>query len=308
MAAAMVAPALALGVTLSSSTAAAHFRLLYPPQWIQESDTLGDPQKAGPCGTDSQTPGTPTNDVTTFAPGQTITLQFTETIAHDGWYRISFSYANRTDLTDPPYQVYPASAGLMAGWSEDAGIENPPVPPVLADGVFKHLAANTTTPKSYTYDLTLPTEPCTKCTLQVEEIMLNHPVNQTDGPFTYHHCADIAIVAGADGGTTTKGADGGTVVVTFDAGVTGSGSSGGTGTPSGSSGTTGTGSSGGDADAWPGTGGGGTSASSGGNGSSPSSGGSSGCDAAGRGTTAAAGLGLLVGAVAAGVRRRRPHP
>jgi uncharacterized protein (TIGR03382 family) len=304
----MVAPALALIVMLSSSTAEAHFRLLYPPQWIQESDTLGDPQKAGPCGTDSTTPGTPTNDVTTFAPGQKITLHFIETISHDGWYRISLSYANRTDLTDPPYETNPPNCIAKPGLnclSVDAGIESPVVPPVLADGVLKHSASMTVTPKDWTYDLTLPTQPCAKCTLQVEEIMLNHGVNQADGPFTYHHCADIAIVAGGDGGTTTKGADGGAVVVEIDSGVSSSGT-GGAGTSSGTS-SAGSSGAGNDASEGAGTGGddGGTGTSSGDNSSGPSGGGSGGCDASGRGTTPTAGFALLFGGIAAGLRRRR---
>src|ERR1019366_4477937 len=91
-----------------------------PPQRWRTQVVWGAPQKAGPCGTDAQQPGTPTNDVTTFAPGQMITIHVQEAVAHDGWYRVSLSYANRTDLTDPLYQTF--SSGLMAGWSEDAGI------------------------------------------------------------------------------------------------------------------------------------------------------------------------------------------
>src|SRR6185437_2242755 len=90
---------------LATSDAEAHFRLMYPPQWVQEQDTLGDPQKAGPCGVDSSVSYTMTNAVTTFAPGQKIKVQWQETVAHDGWFRIALSYKNRTDLTDPPYAV-----------------------------------------------------------------------------------------------------------------------------------------------------------------------------------------------------------
>src|SRR6202034_1167269 len=103
----------------------------------------------------------------------------------------------------------------------DAGIEDPPVPPVVLDGVDKHLASSETTlPTPWTATLTIPTEPCAKCILQVEEIMLQHPVNQADGPFTYHHCANIVIAAGGDGGTIAMGADGGIKIVTLDSGST----------------------------------------------------------------------------------------
>jgi hypothetical protein len=313
LAAGMAAPALAASVLLSSSNAEAHFQLIYPPPWIQQ-DGLGDPQKASPCGTDSSTAGTATGDLTTFAPGQKITLQFIEEVAHDGWYRVSLSYANRTDLVDPTYETNPpgclaTSPGFGCN-SVDAGIESPPIAPVLFDGILKH-AGTITTPKTWTYDMTLPMETCTKCTLQVEQIMLNHPVNQADGPFTYHHCADIAIVAGVDGGTTTTTAkDGGTVVVAVDDGgaqntVYGSSNGGTIVGGSGGSGSTGTTE---DSDAGTGTGSGstGTGSTTGDNGGGSSSSNSGGCALSGRGTTtAAAGFGLLVGAVAAGFRRRR---
>jgi hypothetical protein len=179
-------------MALAPATARAHFTMDYPPQWIEETDTLGDPQKVAPCGVDSTITYTPTNTVTTYAPGQTITLQWTETIAHDGWFRIALSYANRTDLTDPPY-----SASAL-GLSTDAGIENPPVPPVLVDGLYPHLAADIATPK-------LPLQPCAQCTLQIIQFMNNHPYNMPGGYF-YHHCADLALVEGADGGSGSLGA------------------------------------------------------------------------------------------------------
>ncbi|MGH7272166.1 MAG: SCE4755 family polysaccharide monooxygenase-like protein [Polyangiaceae bacterium] len=287
----------ALGM-LVPSVADAHFRLLYPPQWIQESDTFGDPQKAAPCGVDSQATYTLTGDVTSFAPGQTIMLHWVETVPHDGWFRISLSYANRADLTDPPYQTDP-----LSGWSVDAGIEDPPVAPVLVDGLFKHTAASISVPKDYTYALTLPMQPCVKCTLQIEQIMLNHPVNQTDGPFTYHHCADIAIVTGADGGTITTVPDGGkTVVPTPNADGGGAANGGGSG-GSTSGATSGSGSYGA-ADAGGAASGSAPSGAAGANDNSAGSG-AGGCALSGRGTNTAAGLGLVAFGFAAIWRRRR---
>jgi hypothetical protein len=184
--------ALAIGAlgTLSPSVAHAHFTLDAPPSWMSQ-DAIGSPQKQSPCGDEGG--GMPTGTVTAFRPGETIAVKWTEIIPHDGWFRIALSYANRSDLMDPPYEIN--SAGL----SVDAGIERPPVAPVLADGLFPHAAASITTPKSYSYDLTLPTMPCDKCTLQVIQIMLDHPNNAPYG-YTYHHCADISINANADGG------------------------------------------------------------------------------------------------------------
>src|SRR5260370_10905971 len=48
----------------------------------------------------------------------------------------------------------------------------------------------------------------TKCTLQVVEFMSDHPLNPQGGCF-YHHCADISIEPGGDGGKTFETSDGG---------------------------------------------------------------------------------------------------
>ncbi len=152
-------------------------------------------QKAAPCGVDSTNTYQLTNVVTRFAPGQTITLQWTETVAHTGWFRIAISYDDRADLVDPTYTV-------VSGLSTDASVEDPVEPPVLVDHLYPHTLASVTVPKSYTYDLTLPATPCAKCTLQVIQVMLDHPLN-AQGGFTYHHCADIEI---ADGCSASGGA------------------------------------------------------------------------------------------------------
>jgi uncharacterized membrane protein YgcG len=289
---------MAASALLVPSNASAHFTMASPPQWIAENGE-GDPQKSPPCGVASTDPAsayTLTNIVTTFSPGQTITVKWAETVAHDGWFRILLSYeADRSDLVDPPYAVN------SFGFSTDAGIEVPPVAPVLVDGLFKHTAASVqaSLPKSYTYSLKLPTKPCAKCTLQIQQVMLNHPLN-VPGAYTYHHCADIAIVAGGDGGSVATLPDGGTVVVVEEAGVDEGDDDGGAGSGGSSGGLKDDGGSG------SGSGAGGSSNGAG----SSSDGTSGGCAAApsasGTRTAAVAGFGLVLGAlVAAGRRRKR---
>src|SRR5688572_6503053 len=95
--------ALVVCASSSASIAQAHFRLTKPASWIME-DGLGDPQKAGPCGTNALTPGTPTNAVTTFRPGETIMVEWAETIPHPGHFRISLA-RDRADLMDPAIQT-----------------------------------------------------------------------------------------------------------------------------------------------------------------------------------------------------------
>jgi hypothetical protein len=196
---------------LAPSTASAHFYIDYPdassypgpspvPWWNQ--DPLGSPQKLGPCGDEddaTQGGGGPTHVVTAFAPGQTITLQWTEVISHTGWYRIALA-ADRNEFVDPPIQID------SSGNSADAGIEDPPVPPVLADGIYKHAIGSLKTWPPYS--LTLPNTPCAKCTIQIIQVMLDHPSNLGNLPdgapnpdgFLYHHCIDISIGASDGGG------------------------------------------------------------------------------------------------------------
>src|SRR6202012_4294626 len=82
-------------------------------------------------------------------------------------------------------------------------VENPPVFPVLADGLFTHTTAFTA---PQTVQIKLPDNvTCTHCVLQVLQFMENQPPNPT-GCF-YPHCSDIVIQAGAvpDGGLVSGG-------------------------------------------------------------------------------------------------------
>ncbi|HEY2511450.1 MAG TPA: hypothetical protein VGI39_11365, partial [Polyangiaceae bacterium] len=124
-------------LALAPSAASAHFAIDYPdaatnpgpspiPWWHQ--DGVGSPQKLGPCGDEDDATdggGGPTHVVTPFEAGQTITLQWTETVSHTGWFRIAIA-ADRNSFVDPPIVID------SSGNSADAGIENPPVLPVLA--------------------------------------------------------------------------------------------------------------------------------------------------------------------------------
>jgi hypothetical protein len=290
---AMVVLAVVSAIVFVPSIAQAHFTLDYPPEWTVDSNTIGDPQKAFPCGVLSTDTFTMSNMVTTFSPGQTITVKWTEVVAHDGWFRIALSYMNgaefqsTTDFPEPVYQT-DNSAPPFGPNSLDASIENPPVPPVLVDDIAPHTAAGDNVPTQYSQDITLPNMPCTKCVLQVIQIMLNHPVNQPNNvpgaAYTYHHCAFITIEPNGDGGTQMMpeasasldaGGDsngGGRSDATVGStGSSGSGSGSGSGSVAGSSGS----SSGGTTSSGAGKSSGGTASSGSGSGMSSGSGGSS---------------------------------
>lgn len=219
-AAALVAAA----CTVVAPAAEAHFVLKTPASWMSQ-DVLGNPQKLGPCGDDAG--GTVTGEVTSFAAGETITITIDETIFHPGHYRIALALNDRSELPPEP---------VVTPGSTDCGsveIMDPPVFPVLADGVFLHTASFG---EPQTIQVTLPADvSCDHCTLQIIEFMSNHGLNNPGGCF-YHHCADIAIgggssTGGAGGSTASTGGAGGSTASTNPTTTGGSGgaSMGGTG-------------------------------------------------------------------------------
>lgn len=178
----LVAASTVVAVALfSPGRARAHFALQAPACWMSQ-DSLGSPQKLGPCGDEGG--GTPTGTVTAFQSGQTITVTINELIFHPGHYRIALAVHDRGELPAEPE----VSAGATPCGS--VPIEDPPVFPVLADGVFAHTSPFNG-PQSV--QIKLPDGvTCTHCTLQVIEFMSDHGLNNPGGCF-YHHCADISI-------------------------------------------------------------------------------------------------------------------
>jgi hypothetical protein len=174
-----------------AGSALAHFVLMSPDSWSTQS-AQGDPQKTRPCGAE---PGAGIGMVTSFAPGDSVTIGIDETIYHPGHYRVSLAVNDRNEL--PPDPV--VSPGASA--CESAAIQSPPVFPVLADGMLAH-TTRFETPQ--TFSVKLPTDvSCTRCTLQVVEFMSAH-----GAPCFYYHCAEISILPGGVG-TTDAGVQGG---------------------------------------------------------------------------------------------------
>ena len=183
VAAAVVAGAIG---SLAPVAARAHFVLEAPPNWA-EQDSQGHPQKPAPCGeADPQTPVVPTGVVTPFRAGQTITVALDEVTFHPGHYRVVLSTTGRGGLPPDPQATPPGTCEALA-------IQDPPVFPVLADGMLQHTDP-LDGPRSF--EVTLPDDvTCAGCTLQVLEFM---SAEVGGGGFCfYHHCADISISAAA---------------------------------------------------------------------------------------------------------------
>lgn len=132
-------------------------------------------QKAGPCGAAGSTRGA---TVATYTPGETITVEWDETVDHPGHFRIAFDDDGQDVFVNPMLHTdsYP--------W-------------VLAEPIADKAGGH------YTQQVTLPDAECANCTLQLMQIMT------TTEPYDsfYYQCADIAI--SANGGGSGSGGDGG---------------------------------------------------------------------------------------------------
>ncbi len=156
-------------------------------------NTIGDPQKLGPCGGTSQDPGTPTGAVTELAGGSTLHLKLREAVYHPGHYRVALARTSAQLPADPETLTREGPNGPI---SVSAAIAADPAPPVLADGLFPHTAPRA--PGTFwEADLRVPNVDCKDCVVQVIQWMGEHGYNP-DGGYTYHHCATVSITRNPD--------------------------------------------------------------------------------------------------------------
>jgi hypothetical protein len=156
----------------------AHFRLLEPASWLQESE-IGDPQWSAPCGGTSTDPGKPAGAITNIQGGDKLHIRIREMAFHPGFYRVALAVNSRDEL--PPDPEARTEAGANGPRSVSGAIHYPPAPPVLADGLFQHIAPFD---KEEEADVDIPNINCAKCTLQVIQFMASHNRNK-DGDYTY---------------------------------------------------------------------------------------------------------------------------
>jgi len=210
-------------LTFAAGAAQAHITLKTPKPFT----TAGNGQKgAAPCGTTMAN-----KSPTTYKPGETIMVQWDETIKHRGRFRIAIGEEGATFPN--PMTAMDTSTTL----------------PVFIDGIDPK--AVDSGPTAHSRMVTLPNKPCANCILQLIQIMkVPPPYNSGPDADVYYQCAAIVIAgdaAPADGGAPadtggpmggTGGGMGGSGGSTPTGGMSGGGSGGG-GTPTG--GTTGTG-------------------------------------------------------------------
>jgi uncharacterized protein (TIGR03382 family) len=140
---------------VAAPTVASAHTLMTSPTPRSQSDGL----KTGPCGNVAAT-DTPNE----LVAGSTITVSWLETVDHPGYYRIAYSAPGDADFEDN----------------------------VLVDQIPDVPCADA--PCSYTAEVTLPSEPCEGCALQLIQFM------GTAAPYSpYFSCADVALMAPGPG-------------------------------------------------------------------------------------------------------------
>jgi len=156
------------------ATARAHIELSEPKPRYEDL-------KYGPCG--KGTPGDARSKrVTSYKPGATITVRWTETIGHPGHYRIAF---------DPDGQRFTDPSSFT---------DTAPRQYVLVDDI-----ADKTGTQDYEQTITLPSTPTQNGTLQVIQVMTDK-APYGDGNDLYYQCADIVLdPAAPDGGMFVDG-------------------------------------------------------------------------------------------------------
>jgi Lytic polysaccharide mono-oxygenase, cellulose-degrading len=192
-------------MALFAPDAKAHIKLISPPP--RDSGL-----KAGPCGTAGSVRG---NNVTTFKPGQKITVRWQETVSHPGHYRISFDDNGDDAFVEPKSftDTYTAPSVLLDNIADKTGLQ------------------------MYTQVVTLPNIECDHCTLQLIQVMTDK-APYGDGNDIYHQCADIVLSAGttASSSSASTGASSSASTGASSSASTGASSSASTGASSSASG------------------------------------------------------------------------
>lgn len=186
----MLARTLVALVVLAPALADAHIHLVAPQS---RTDQLTGEQKEQHCGVANQVRN-PAR-VTTFKPGQTITVTWMETIDHPGHFRIAFQ-ANGAEFGIPP-----AGNGPPAGFPsvDQTGLTDA----TNGSVVLKDFIPDGTT----SAQVTLPNIECANCTLQFIQVMTDKAPYTIDAlsDDVYFNCADITLSAAAplvDAGVT----------------------------------------------------------------------------------------------------------
>lgn len=176
--------ALAAASQLASASAFAHIELQAPMN--RYSDIKSGDNKSCPCGSgttnrscakpdERSDPNRSADRATTFAPGETITVQFDEYVAHAGRFRIAFD-PDGADLNE-------FNQNILLDVPDPAGN-----------------TGNIGQGSLWQFQVTLPDMTCDNCTLQLIQVMDGNTTDPVPDPVlrggTYFQCADIVLAEG----------------------------------------------------------------------------------------------------------------
>lgn len=164
------------GAMVLSSAAWAHIDIVSP------SSRYGPEEiKDAPCGHPDNPPGVDPPHV--YEVGETITVVIDEFIGHNGHMRIAFAESDQDIVTVTAFDDFDNFPGVLVD-----DIDDPP-------GGGMHMV-----------DVTLPSEPCEGCVLQVIQVMYDGDGFQEND--LYYSCADITLVpVGAGTGGSDSGGE-----------------------------------------------------------------------------------------------------
>jgi uncharacterized protein (TIGR03382 family) len=185
--------------------AEAHIHLTKP---TPRTDSLQGDQKDQHCGVANQQRN-PAR-VSTFKPGDTITVEWMETIQHPGYFRIAFQPAGAV------FSIPPATAG-NCGAVCPAGVTNCNFPNQNLTGMMdaatgSYILADQIADGTLSTTVTLPNMECDNCTLQFIQVMTDKCPYTIDAASDdiYFNCADITLAANAPDAGMTGMPDAGT--------------------------------------------------------------------------------------------------
>jgi MYXO-CTERM domain-containing protein len=154
----------------------AHIHLTTPRA---RTDSLTGDQKYRHCGVAGQT-RIPSR-VTTYRPGETITVTWLETVNHPGYYRIAFQPDGDTFGIPPPGNGPPAGYPSLDQTGMTDGTGALILKDFIPDGMLSA-------------QITFPMMECNNCTLQFIQVMTDKPPYTIDmSNDIYFNCADITL-------------------------------------------------------------------------------------------------------------------
>jgi hypothetical protein len=164
-------------VLFCADSASAHLALEFPV-----SRHGPNVLKEGPCGIQDSSRG---NNISVFAPGDSIEVSWDEYINHPGHFRIAFDESGENGFQEPICLDNCDSRNMVI--EQQAGD-----PSVLLDAI-----PDTPSGGLSSVTVKLPDIECDDCTLQVIQVMTDKPPYTIGGNDLYYQCADIVLTSSA---------------------------------------------------------------------------------------------------------------